>query len=176
MYRKIIFLKITFLAIISILMIFCFSLSACDPGRFNFTNDYLSDIISIELIHYDKPNQKQFVSWSSDHTPDLKQFDETKMNILENLNEDLITDFKNYLCKCDVLYKYFAYDSPNGKCIKLNYSNGNFLIIWSNYEKNIFNGFIGKFSIDGKVVEFIGCFESLADYKDLVKTYFKSQI
>ena len=168
--------KLNVLTVIVFLLIFCLTLSACDPGNYRFTSEDLADVASIELINYDNPKQKHFSSWVPDHTSDLKPFDDTKMSRLEILEESRIADLVDDLCECDVLYKYFAYDSPNGNCIKLNYSNGDFLIVWSNYERGNFSGYIGKFSQDGEVVEFIGCFESLDSYKDLVNNYFQTQI
>lgn len=133
-------------------------------------------MISIKLINYDNPEQKHFSFWVTDHASDLKPFDNAKMSCLEILDDNRITDFVDDLCECDVLYKYYAYDPPNGKCIKLNYSNGDFLIVWSNYKTGSFSGYIGKFSIDGEIAEFIGCFESLTSYEDLVNNYFQTQI
>lgn len=162
--------------IIVFLVVSCFTLSACDPGRYYFTSEDLSDVISIELINYDNPEQKQFSSWVPDHTSDLKPFDNSKMSRLEILDYNKKADFIESLCECLILYKYFACDSPNGICIKLNYSNGDYLIVWSNYQKGGFSGYIGRFTSEGKVAEFFGCFSSLTYYKDLVNNYFQTQI
>lgn len=172
MFRK----QIKAITVLVFLLAFCFTLSACDPGNFQFTSDELASVTSIELISYDNPEQKHFASWVPDHTSDLKPFDDTKASRLEVLDDDKISDFLDELCEYNILYKYFAYDSPNGTCLKLNYRNGDFLIVWSYYQNGSFSGYIGRYSSDGEVAEFFGCFESLTYYKNLVNDYFQIQI
>lgn len=167
---------IKIVAIIALLFVLCFTLSACDPSPYNFKSEDLAEVISIELINYDNPEQKHFSSWVPNHTSDLKKFDFKKMNHLETLDQSGISAFADDLCDCEILYKYFAYDSPSGICIKLNYFNGDFLIVQSDYETGSFIGYIGKFNIYGEVADFIGCFESLSSYKRLVNNYFSTQI
>ncbi len=161
-------------AIVALAIALCLTLSACDPAYYCFTSEYLSDVTSIELINYDNPEQKEFMSWVPDHTSDLKSFDSSKMSCLETLDESKKTEFIDTLCEEEILGTYFAFDSPNGICIKLNYSNGDFLIIWSNYQENAHSGYIGKYSPDGEVSDFIGCFENLNSYLKLVNKYFQS--
>jgi len=168
--------NVKMLTAIAFMIVFCFTLSACDPSSYRFANEDLAEVTSIELIKYDNPEQKYFSTWIPDYTSDLKAFDNDKMSSLETLDESRLADFVDDLCGCNILYKYFAYDSPNGTCIKLNYSNGNFLIVWSNYEKDSFSGYIGIFSPVGEVAEFIGCFESIDSYKKLVNDYFHTKI
>ncbi len=158
------------------LLVLCLALVACDPARYSFKKEDFDQVKSIELINYDNPDQKDFISWVPDHTADLKPFDKTKMSHLEVLDEDKITNFIDDLCISHVLEKYFDYDSPNGKCIKVNYKNGDFLIIWSNYQEDSFGGYIGNFSSNGEVSDFIGCFAGLVYYEQLVNNYFQTQI
>lgn len=160
--------KLKIFTLITCLLVLCFTFSACDPGTFYFTSEDFAEVISIELINYDNPEQKRFKSWVPDHTSDLKPFDENKMSRLEILDESKISDFVDYLCECFILDTFFAYDSPNGNCIRLNYSNGDFLIIWSSY--------IGKFTSDGKVSKFFGCLGDSEYYENLVNNYFQTQI
>lgn len=164
------------LTIYALLLVFCFILSACDPTSYYFTGEDLADVISIELVDYDNPEQKSFGSWVFDRTSDLKPFDNSKMSQLEILAENKIFEFVDSLCECCILEEYFAFDSPNGICIKINYSNGDFMIIWSNYKYSNFSGYIGRYSPDGEVTEFIGCFEGLGSYINLVNNYFQTQI
>ena len=151
-----------------------YTLVACDPDTFYFDHEYLSDIVSIELIRYDNPEQKHFSSWVPDHTSDLKPFEDSKLNVLETLDENKISDFIDTLCECHILDKYYAFDTPNGICLKLNYSNGDLLIVSCN--KNSSAGYIGKFFSNGEVAEFIGCFSAPNYFETLVNDYFQMKI
>ena len=155
------------------LIICCSTLTGCDPVGYSFAPDDLADIVSIELIQYDNPEQKQFFSWVPDHTSDLKSFDNSKVSILETLDESHISELTATLCEFYILGTYYAYDSPNGLCLRLTYSNGDFLIV--NCGENSY-GYIGKFSHDGEVAQFIGCFESFQSFKTLVNDYFQMEI
>lgn len=165
---------ISIIATFIILIIGCLMLTACDPGRYHFSQEELSDIVSVELVKYNNPKQKSFFSWIPDHSSDLKPFDESKLSVLETLSEDKIPQFIDTLLECDILSKYYAYDSPNGICLKLSYSNGDFLII--NSQMPSFDGYIGKFSAAGKVTEFIGCFSNSNFFKTLVNDYFQTKV
>lgn len=163
----------SFLATLLIVCSLC-AFAACDPGSYKFSREYLSDIVSIELISYDNPENKHFVSWVPDHTSDLKPFDDSKLSVLETLDEDNFSQLIDTLCECEILYQYYAYDSPNGICLKLSYSNGDFLIV--SCDEVSYAGYIGKFSSDGGVAEFIGCFCSRSDFEALVNDYFLTKI
>ena len=158
------------------LIIFTLSFGACDALRIQPNLESLAEITSIELIEYTNPNQKSFLSWVPDHSDDLVPFDFSKMTILETLPEERLTDFKDTFTQTDILYHYYAYDSPADVCIKANYSNGDFLIIWANYKRGSFGGYIGKFAQDGSIGSFWGCFSSLSYYEDLVNNFFTYQI
>ncbi|MCI8434996.1 MAG: hypothetical protein HFK10_03415 [Clostridia bacterium] len=166
--------KISKLLAILILICSLFIFTACDPSPFYFEHEYLADTVSIELIRYDNPEQKHFLSWVPDHTADLKSFDQSKVTVLETLHENKIPDFIDTLCEYDILYKYYAFDTPNGICIKLNDSNGDFLIVSCN--ENSFAGYIGKFYSNGEVADFIGCFSALKYFETLVNDHFQMKI
>ena len=152
----------------------CFTLTACDPGTYYFEQEELSDIVRIELINYDNPEQKHFISWVPDHTSDLKPLDNSKISVLETLEEDKIPQFIDTLCEFDILYRYYAFDSPNGVCLKLSYSNGDFLIVNCNVPS--FAGYIGEFTSDGEVTAFIGCFSASSSFTTLVNNFFQTKI
>ena len=59
-------------------------------------------------------------------------------------------------------------------CIKVSYSNGNYLIISCN--TNTFGGYIGEYAADGKVVEFFGCFDNYDCFVALVNDWFDKKI
>lgn len=156
------------------LIICCITLTGCDPSSYYFAHDDLDDIVSIELIQYDNPEQKEFFSWVPDHTSDLKPFDNSKVSILETLDEGHISELIDTLCQFHILGTYYAYDSPKGLCLRLTYSSGDFLIV--SCDENSYTGYIGKFSLDGEVVQFIGCFASLRSFQTLVNDYFQTKI
>ena len=165
--------SISSLAIL-LLNICCLMLTGCDPSGYYFSHDDLADVVSVELIQYDNPGQKNFSSWVPDHSSDLKPFDDSKVSVLETLDEDQTSGLIDALCEFHILEKYYAYDSPAGLCLKLTYSNGDFLIVSCDEES--YKGYIGRFSPDGEVARFIGCFASSSSFKTLVNDYFQTQI
>lgn len=159
-----------------IVAIICFSMCSCDPGSFSINREELNDVISVELIEYANPNQKQFTSWVPDQFDKLVPFDPVNATTLEVLSSDKISDFLDAFAKTDILHTYYAYNSPKDICIKLNFQNSNFLIIWANYADNGFAGYIGEYSSDGTVLSFWGSLSSLSYYKDLVNQYFSYKL
>ncbi|MDE6597711.1 MAG: hypothetical protein K2K60_03640 [Clostridia bacterium] len=155
-------------ALIIILISLCLTLTACDPIRDHFEHEYLSDVVSVELIKYDNPKQKQLFLWVIDHSSQLKPFDNSKVSVLESLDENKISDFIDSLCELDFFSPYYDFDSPKGTCLKLSYSNGDFLIIQSRY--------IGKFSPNGEIAEYIGSFSNPNTYKSVINEYFQTRI
>lgn len=157
---------------IMVVVIICLSMCACDPGSFSINRESLNNVVSVELVEYANPNQKQFSSWVFDQFNKLLPFVPSNATILEFLPSDKIPDFLDAFSKTDILHTYYAYNSPKDVCIKLNYENGNFLIIWANYSDNRYAGYIGEYSLDGTVLSFWGSFSSLSYYKDLVNQHF----
>ena len=157
---------------IVLLAILCFLMFSCDPGSFSPNRDALNDVISVELIEYVNPDQKHFTTWVPEQFDELAPFNFANATVLETLPEEKIPDFLDAFSKTDILHSYYAYNSPKDICIRLNYENGDFLIIWANYAENRYAGYIGKYSSDGTVVSFWGSFSSLSDYKDLVNSFF----
>ena len=157
---------------IMIIMIMCFSLSACDPGSFSINRDSLKSVVSVDLIEYTNPNQKHFTIWVSDQFKELIPFVPANATVLESLPSEKISEFLDAFSETDILHTYYAYNSPKDVCIRLNYENGNFLIIWANYAENSYAGYIGEYDSDGTVLSFWGSFSSLNYYMDLVNQYF----
>ena len=161
---------------ILICLVFSVMLCSCDPGTNVIVDDELDGIKSIELIRYNNPKQKQFTSWVPNHFDELKPFKLNNYLLLENLEENKIDSFLKSFKSKDILNTYYAYDSPNDICIKLNYDTGNFLIIWANYKIGSFIGYIGEYLPDGSVLSFWGCFSSLDYYEELVSNYFVTEL
>ena len=151
------------LAII-IMTIICISLCACDPIRYNADREALNAVVSVDLIEYENSEQKEFFSWVPDQFDKLVPFVLDNATTLESLPSEKISDFLDAFSATDIFHTYYAYDSPKDICIRMNYENGKFLIVWANY--------IGEYSADGTVLSFWGCFSSTHYYKDLVSQYF----
>lgn len=154
------------------LMIACFLLCACDPGSFLIDRDSLKGVVGVDLIEYTNPNQKKFTSWVPDQFDELMPFDLSDATVLESLPSEKISEFLDAFSNTDILHTYYAYNSPKDVCIRLNYENGNFLIIWANYAESGYAGYIGEYASDGTVLSFWGSFSSLDYYTDLVNQYF----
>ncbi|MBR6743609.1 MAG: hypothetical protein IKM00_00120 [Clostridia bacterium] len=153
-------------------VILCFLLCACDPGSYKIDREELSRVTGVELIQYDNPKQKQFATWVPDQFRKLVPFQPKNATVLEALPEEDIPDFLDSFAETDILHTYYAYDSPKDVCLRLWYENGDFLIIWANYQENSFAGYIGEYSSDGTVLKFWGAFSALSYYEDLVTQYF----
>lgn len=160
------------LIVVTICLYFC----SCDPGSVSISREKLDCVVSIELIDYANPSQKHFTSWVPDQFDKLVPFDPANATTLEVLSSEKISDFLDEFSKTDILHTYYAYNSPKDVCIRLNYQNGDFLIIWADYANNSFSGYIGEYSSDGAVLSFWGSFSALGDYKDLVNQYFSYKL
>ena len=165
------------MAIALSVFIFILILTSCDPGRYHYNYDDLTqNVISIELVEYENPKQKHFMSWVPDHSSDLVALEIENMLILETLVEEQIDQLLLQLSEIDILYKYYAYDSPKGICIKLNHKNNDFDILSMNIETKSSSGYIGCFTSAGSVKEFKGTFARYEDFENLINTYFETKI
>ena len=156
-------------AIISLcLILIALILSSCDPTMYSPSEEYLKDAVSVELIRYNNPDQKDFISWVPDHSDDLVAFDNSKVEIIEELDNEKFDDFATAFQSTEIMHTYYRCDSPNDVCIRINYENGEFLIIGKDY--------VGCFSENGEVSSFVGCFSSRTYYTDLVNEFFEYQV
>ena len=161
-----------------IIVIMCLLLMvACDPGGFRFDYSTLkNEVIKIELVKYNIQKQVTFSMWAFDQTEYLLNYEYKNEEKLEELDSDSIDDFLNELKDYDVLLSYFVYNTPKGLCIKMSYSNGDFEIINCDSEPPSFCGYIGRYSANGKVVSYTGCFSSYGYFANLVNNYFETKI
>lgn len=137
-------------------------LFSCDPLMINLDIDELeTNLVDIELINYENDEQKEFPFWAKDYSDRLLKFDSNKASIIGNLEETKIKDFLECLTEFEVIYKYYTFDSPKGRCAKLNYSNGDFIVI--GLEK-INSGYIFKYDENGNVIEYIGKIDGSKDF------------
>ncbi len=163
--------------ILIFILALCAALTSCDPGLYYFEMSELSEnVVRIDLIDYDNPDQKGFISWVPDHSDDLLPFDESKCTRLEELDDGKGVDLLNDLSRSEILHHYYAYNSPNGISLRLTYENGDFLIVNCDSQNETYAGYIGKYSADGEVVEFYGCFSSYRYFEHLVNNYFDKKL
>ncbi len=155
-----------------LLLLMCIISISCDPGTWVITDESLENVVSIELINYDNPEQDHFTSWVPNHFDDLLPYNNDKETLIEKLPDENIDEFLDSFKQTHILHTYYGYNSPKDVCIKLNYSYGNYLIIWADYERGSFAGYIGEYLPDGTVLSFWGSFSGLFYYEDLVNNYF----
>ena len=158
--------KTTIISLCLILIVL--TLSSCDPLMYSPTEKYLEDVVSIELIRYNNPDQKDFISWVPDHSDDLVAFDNSRVEIIEILDNEKFDAFSTAFQSTEIMHTYYRCDSPDGVCIRVNYENGKFLIVGKDY--------IGYFWENGEVSAFAGCFSSRMYYTDLVNEFFEYQV
>ena len=150
----------------------CILFSACDPGTHPIAPNEFDDVTCVELILYENQQQKQFTSWVPNHFDELLPFENDNVTLLETLPKEQISNFIQAFSETDILHTYYAYNSPKDICIRMHRSNGNFLIIWANYNRGSFAGYIGEYLADGTVLSFIGSFSALDYYTNLVSNFF----
>ena len=137
-------------------------LFSCDPVMINLDIDELeTNLVDIELINYENDDQSKFPFWTKDYSDKLLKFDSNKASVIGDLEETKINDFLECLTEFEVIYKYYTFDSPKGRCAKLNYSNGNYIII--GLEK-LNSGYIFKYDENGNVIEDIGKINGSKDF------------
>ena len=158
--------KTTIISLCLILIVL--TLSSCDPATYSPSKEYLNDAVSVELIRYNNPDQKDFISWVPDHSDDLVAFDNSKVEIIEILDNEKFDAFSTAFQGTQIMHTYYRCDSPDGVCIRVNYENGKFLIVGKDY--------VGYFLENGEVSAFVGCFSSRTYYTDLVNEFFEYQV
>ena len=160
-FRPIIFVALPVLAL---------SITSCDPAHSTLKySEFKEEVVSVDLIDYKNDNQKHFASWVPDHESDLAPFVLENASFIKSLDNNTIDTFVKQVCNYTLLVKYYAYDSPKGVCIRMNHKNEDFTILWA--PAGSYAGYIGKFSSNGDVKEYYGCYQ--ANYIDsLLKVYF----
>ncbi len=160
------------IACLVLLVIICCSLCACDPRQYTIDQNTLDNVISIELIQYENPKQKEFATWVPNQFYRLASFVPANATVIETLPSEKNAEFLQAFSKTYILHTYYAYNSPKDICLRLNYKNGDFLIVWANYAESSYAGYIGEYSSDGTVLSFWGSFGSLIQYENLVNQFF----
>lgn len=97
---------------------------ACDPVRYRYDYEGLrKSVVSVELMEYKATTVKMTQKKS-----DIDMFDFDKSETVQTLEPSKIDDFLRAFTKVEFFkYEEFA-STPIGRCIKLTYSNGDFLV------------------------------------------------
>ncbi len=158
-------------------LLLCLFLTSCDPMSNHYDYDALAESVeSVSLVQYENPDQKKFGTWVFHQFTRLKAVDMEKITLLETLDGEKLPDFLQQLSDETILDTYYAYDSPRGICLRLNHKNGDFTLITCDHENKAFRGYIGRYTADGKVASFVGCFADYTSFSDLVNGFFTTQV
>ena len=158
-------------------LLLCLFLPSCDPSPYRYDYDTLAESVeSVSLVQYENPDQKKFVTWVFQQSSLLKAVDTEKITLLETMDGEKLPDFLQQLSGELILDTYYAYDSPRGICLRLNHKNGDFTLITCDSENKAFRGYIGRYTADGEVASFVGCFAGYTSFSDLVNGFFSTQV
>ena len=108
-------------------------LAGCDPTFPETTHfpksELESNIVKVELVHYENSDHKSFKHFEADHFKQLKPFDESNETIKIELPSDRIPDFLDQLSETDIVPGCCFFNSPKCLCLKLTYDDGCFMIL-----------------------------------------------
>ena len=143
-----------------------------DPEGYIFNYEELKEeVIGVELIEYENSDPK-IVKKSSEVLP----FDFNKMKSIKTLASEQTEEFIKSFTDIRFMKSYNYSNAAVGISIKINYKNGEFLIVSSNIIDDRAYRFVVKFDSNGDVIEVIGGFESGKDFVKLVKDFFEIEI
>lgn len=116
---------------ILLFLMFCLMfLTACDPNPYYYNYETLkNDVVSVELINYDNNAIELFEQRDA-----VKKFDFSKMNVTGVLLDEKLDDFLLEFSQIEFMLVWRHLDSPEGECVKINYSDGSFDIICYNVQ------------------------------------------
>ena len=163
--------------LLSLLIALCalVCLTACDPS-FGKIGDFvdLSEVISVELIEYDNSSANRinsgFRSDGEKAAKKLPSLNFDKMTVLEALEEEVISNFIDEVLTIGAVTTWIHLNSPIGVCLKLNYENGDFIII-SCGQHNL----MCLYDESGKPLSYLLAPYS-DDFKTVVNKFFVTQI
>ena len=162
---------ISFVCLISV----CLTLCSCDPVGHN-AGDWLEPekIVSIEFIRYDNDEQKTFDTWpeSKYKFRQLLFFDESKVTVLKMLNEESVPTFVEAFSEMHIWTEYYLFNSPKDECIRINYSDGSYTVIYADPEQRYKGkGFVAKYAPDGEVEIYRGSVANIEEYNKLIDLF-----
>ena len=104
-----------------------------------------------------------------------KSFDFTKMNIIKELDEKHLDEFILDMSNIDITMFDHMSETPIGESIKMNYRNGDFVVMSEISKGEKTWRFVGRFAKNGELINAIGGFW-WSSYADLVNKYFNNKI
>lgn len=164
-------IKNTLLLIVTIIL--GVLINSCEPEKYYFKNSERNDeIISVELISYTDDDLE--VVESIDQIEDLKM---DNIILLETLNQSKIEDFISDFSYIEFFQGYPHLNKPNGIGVKINYDNGDFVIMTDTFNsEDLYGGDAFMYNSDGLFLEYYGSVSMLGEFKDIINKYFQTQI
>jgi len=155
-----------------LLIFLSISLISCEPNNYYFKNNTRNDeIVSVELISYSPDNVA--VTESTDEMLDFYTSNMTTLEVLDSAkNEDFISEFGNI----EFFLEYPHLNTSDGIGIKINYENGDFLIVTNTVFNEKRYGDAILYNSDGLYQDFYGGISWEQNFIDLVNKYFQTQI
>lgn len=156
-----------------LLILLTVSLISCEPVKYFFKNNTRNDeIVSIELISYSQDNVAVV-----DSADEMLDFVFENMEILEILdatkNENFISEFS----VIEFFQGYSHLNTPNGVGVKINYQNGDFLIITDSFiDEDVNGGDAILYNSDGVFLEYFGSISWIQTFIDLIDEFFDTQM
>lgn len=158
--------------IIALCILISITLLSCEPNKYYFKNNTRNDeIVSIELITYNADDIEIV-----DSKGDMLNFNADNMTILETLNQSEVEDFLSEFFCLEFLQGYPHLNTPDGIGVKINYDNGDFLILTDSLVDEDRYGDAIMFNSNGHFLEYFGGLSWRPNFIDLVNKYFQTQI
>lgn len=167
--------KVTAFIAIALFSLSAILISACDPNGIFFKKEELEEnVVKVELINYDNSE----IAIVTDTTL-IVPFNFKKMQILEVLPDSQFEEFIVDLSYVE-MFDYCEYrefeDSAKGISLKVNYKNGDFILLSSNFEDNYCSCIVVIFDGEGEVKKTVGQFSRRNQYVNLINKYFETKI
>lgn len=157
-------------------LILCFFLTiflvSCEPDKYYFKNNTRNDeIIGVDLISYNADDIE--IVESKD---EMLDFNGDSMTIFESLNQSEVENFISEFTHLEFFLGYPHLSTPNGTGVKINYDNGDFLIITDSVLNN--DGYIDAilYNSEYQFVEYFGSISWRQNFIDLINEYFQTQL
>lgn len=162
--KKIVVILITFFSIFLI---------SCEPEAYYFKyNSRNEEVVNIEFISYNS-NELAVV----ESTQDMLDIEINDLEVHEILDvketEGFISDFS----EIEFFLGYSHFNLPNGIGIKINYRNGDFLIVTDDVDSDEeHRGDAILYNPEGKFIQYYGSFSWEQEFIDLMNSYFQTQV